>query len=174
MIIETYTEGWLRLESPMIYSKNMNWRKEVEKHIYFLSRFFWQGVKWVLNQNALILSLGRSSGRCSLYSPLAPGECGRREAMDGCREGPRTDPRDPRRSSLCLSCLSSEAFMRRGLGVLKMVLLSLHRALHHTNTRISSAGPGSTACPASSSGEGSAFINPLEFVGNHLESLKMK
>ena len=62
---------------------------------------------------------------------MPPGECGRSEAMDGWRDGPRTEPREPRRSSLCLSlsCFSSDAFISRGLGVLKMVRLSLHRAL---------------------------------------------
>lgn len=67
-----------------------------------------------------------------LYSPIdAFGEWGLKEAMLGCRDGIRTDIRDPRRSPPCNNLLSrsKETFINRGFGVLKIVRFSRHRAL---------------------------------------------
>lgn len=61
----------------------------------------------------------------------ALGECGRNDAMLGCRDGILTDIRDPRRSPPCKSLLSrnSDTFINLGFGVLKMVRFSRQRAL---------------------------------------------
>jgi len=72
------------------------------------------------------------------YKPVLPsdglGEWGLREAMLGCRDGARTDILDPRRSWPWSNLLSRsrETFIRRGLGVLKMVRFSRQRALQIT------------------------------------------
>lgn len=69
------------------------------------------------------------------YKPVLPsdgfGEWGRSDAMLGCRDGARTDIREPRRSWPWRSLLSRsrETFIRRGFGVLKMVRFSRQRAL---------------------------------------------
>lgn len=69
------------------------------------------------------------------YKPVLPsdgfGEWGRSDAMLGCRDGARTDILEPRRSWPWRSLLSrsSETFIRRGFGVLKMVRFSRQRAL---------------------------------------------
>lgn len=59
------------------------------------------------------------------------GEWGRSDAILGCRDGIRTDILDPLRSWPCnnLFSLNKETFIKRGLGVLKMVRFSRQRAL---------------------------------------------
>lgn len=75
------------------------------------------------------------------YRPSLPidafGEWGRSEAMLGWRDGSRTDIREPRRSWPWSSLLSrsSDTFIRRGFGVLKMVRLSRQRALLAKNKK---------------------------------------
>lgn len=69
------------------------------------------------------------------YKPVLPndgfGECGRNDAILGCRDGALTDIREPRRSCPWSSLLSrnNETFINRGLGVLNIVRFSRHRAL---------------------------------------------
>lgn len=75
------------------------------------------------------------------YKPVLPsdgfGEWGRNEAMLGCREGARTDIREPRLSWPWSSLLSRnrETFIRRGLGVLNIVRLSCQRALDYHESK---------------------------------------
>lgn len=72
--------------------------------------------------------------KCS-FIPCLPieafGECGRNDAILGCRDGIRTDIRDPRRSPPCNNLLSrnNETFINRGFGVLNIVRFSRQRAL---------------------------------------------
>lgn len=65
---------------------------------------------------------------------------------EGAREGARTLARDPRRSPRAglsnLLSLNSEAFMRRGLGVLKMERFSRNRALQRKRRGVSEAASG--------------------------------
>lgn len=65
-------------------------------------------------------------------SEAAAGDCGRSDAMLGCRLGARMLPRLVRLSPApwrSLLSRRSETFMRRGFGVLKMVRFSRHLAL---------------------------------------------
>lgn len=65
------------------------------------------------------------------FLPSDWGDCALRDAMLGWRLGPRTLARLPRRSAPCSSLLSlsSDTFISRGFGVLKIVRFSRHRAL---------------------------------------------
>lgn len=68
------------------------------------------------------------------------------EVTEGAREGARTLARDPRRSPRAglsnLLSLNSEAFIRRGLGVLKMDRFSRNRALQGSGAGVSQGHEG--------------------------------